>query len=82
VEAAGVEPASETILKSGHSQVCLDFFGVQNSYPQISRFLCGLGSPPAIAGYHFGLVIFGGTNHLSDIGKQGHRKPRDYAASA
>ena len=47
VEAAGVEPASEINLKSGHPQVCLDFFGVQNSYPQISRFLCGLGNPPA-----------------------------------
>jgi len=50
VEAAGVEPASETILNSGHPQVCLDFFGVQNSYPQISLFLCGLGNPPAKQG--------------------------------
>ena len=65
VEAAGVEPASEINLKSGHPQVCLDFFGVQNSYPQISRFLCGLGNPPATSRVPiFDLIYFGGAKPL------------------
>ena len=68
VEVPGIEPGSEINLVLSHSQAWTIF-------SKLTKYL-NVSTPPyresgshlITQGNHFGLVCFGGTNHLSDIG--------------